>query len=837
MPDKLINTPDIATNMILSRKIKERAKDLPNTERGVRRQKMENKISESEELFRSTFEQVAVGMAHISLTGQFIRVNRRFGEIVGYSRPEMLALSLRTITCPGDLGIDCAQTRQLLDGEICDYAVRKRCLRKDGSTVWVRLTMSLVRDAASAPKYYIAVAEDVSQYVIVEKALENSRQRYKDLWNNAPGAYHTVNSRGVITRVNGTELRMLGYAAKEMVGRSIFEFIPSWQRSAAEERFKRHISGYGTSRESDLVLIRKDGKKVHVSVVNVLERDGSNEIVGMHSTMTDITERQKLQNGIIEEKKHYKQVIDSIRDGICVIDRDHKIVSYNKSFAEKVKLPLAGIKGKYCHEVFHLYHHNVFKGYCAKNCHNCIAKSALKTGKTCSVTEKSRDENGRSYFHKILAFAGKPSSDGQTTQAVIAVRDVTLSKEAEEEIRRLNEFNNRILNNAPVSIVVLNKKGKIIAANELARRLMEEPEKNMVGGRLTDTKGIKERKGLVKMYDELLSGGKAFYYHNLSYVPKGLRENKYLNIIAVPLFDKRRQVDGAISMALDNTEAVKTRQKLEDLNQNLENKVQQRTGELKRINEKLSQILDSQSRFIGNASHELRTPLTVIQGNVELAMMEAKMDGGSRLDPDVLETILDEVESMSHILTDLTILTNIDAHHERVVFGRVELGNLAKGVCRSLKVLAGQKNIGLEVENEKLFKDISIRGDETKLEKLTLNIVRNAIKYTNPGGKVSIGVEKEDDREVRIKVKDTGVGIPAGDIPHIFDRFYRVDKSRSRSEGGSGLGLSIAKWIAEAHGGRISVRSALGKGSVFTIHLPLASPEKDKKSSKLYYYN
>jgi signal transduction histidine kinase len=119
-----------------------------------------------------------------------------------------------------------------------------------------------------------------------------------------------------------------------------------------------------------------------------------------------------------------------------------------------------------------------------------------------------------------------------------------------------------------------------------------------------------------------------------------------------------------------------------------------------------------------------------------------------------------------------------------------------------------------------------------------LNIVRNALKYTDGGGRVTIGAETDEGaREIRIRVEDSGIGISAKDLPHIFERFYRADKSRSRGEGGSGLGLSIAKWIAEAHGGRISAESAEGKGSVFTIHLPTAPPQTGQKNSQLYYYS
>jgi signal transduction histidine kinase len=142
-----------------------------------------------------------------------------------------------------------------------------------------------------------------------------------------------------------------------------------------------------------------------------------------------------------------------------------------------------------------------------------------------------------------------------------------------------------------------------------------------------------------------------------------------------------------------------------------------------------------------------------------------------------------------------------------------------------LKILADQKKIALIYK--KGAKKIKITGDEAKLEKLLLNIVRNAIKYTNEKGRVKIWAERLA-REATIAIEDNGVGIPEKDLPYIFERFYRVDKSRSREEGGTGIGLSIAKWIAEAHNGSITVESTVGKGTKFTVHLPYnAGPETE----------
>jgi len=498
-----------------------------------------------------------------------------------------------------------------------------------------------------------------------------------------------------------------------------------------------------------------------------------------------------------------------------VIDKNYKIVSFNKIFSEKTKYSFNELKGKNFKKIIPNYENKSFVDFCELFCHkNCLIEKCFKDGNAQAVLKKGQGKNGEIYFHKIEIYP-KKNSAGTIYEAVITVHDITQQKKAEEEVRRLNEFNERILHNAPVSIVVLDKKGEIISANGLAKKLMEKPNKILIGRKLIETKEIKKNPYLVKQYQALLGEGKIFYFDNLAYTPKNSKKRKHLNLIAVPLFGQDGQIEGGISMALDNTETILAKKNLENLNRQLEVKVMSRTKELDKINKKLSQAINLKSKFIADASHELRTPLTVIQGNLDLAIREAQQIENEP--PETYSLILQEVERMTDILGDLTMLTNIDSGSEQLAYEEVDLGKLIIAVGQSLKILADQKKIALIYK--KGAKNIKIYGDEAKLEKLLLNIVRNAIKYTESKGSVKMKVNS-DGKKVLISVEDNGIGIPREDLPFIFERFYRVDKSRSRNEGGTGLGLSICKWITDAHGGYMSVDSGLGEGSAFNIYLP-----------------
>jgi two-component system OmpR family sensor kinase len=235
--------------------------------------------------------------------------------------------------------------------------------------------------------------------------------------------------------------------------------------------------------------------------------------------------------------------------------------------------------------------------------------------------------------------------------------------------------------------------------------------------------------------------------------------------------------------------------------------------------ERLERLFNAQRRFVADVSHEMRTPLTTIRGNISLMRRIG-------YDEESVAAIDGETQRMTRLVEDLLLLAKADAGRLSLEKQLVELDTLVLEVYNQAHILSEDK---VSVHLGQLDQ-ARVMGDSDRLKQLLLNLVSNGLKYTPEGGDVTLSLNR-DDEWVRVDVTDTGVGIPAEDLPHIFDRFYRVDKARSRVMGGTGLGLSIAHWIAEAHGGQLSVVSEVGKGSTFTVKLPLA-PETVTKPSR-----
>jgi heavy metal sensor kinase len=229
---------------------------------------------------------------------------------------------------------------------------------------------------------------------------------------------------------------------------------------------------------------------------------------------------------------------------------------------------------------------------------------------------------------------------------------------------------------------------------------------------------------------------------------------------------------------------------------------------------RLEKAFKRQKQFTSDASHELRTPLAVIEAESTLALQKERRPNDYRQS---LETVSRETRQMSSLIDKLLTLARADAGKEQWNFAEVELDKLISNLSTDVEVLCQEKGLSFQLGQTQ---DLVVKGDEARLTELFMNLLDNAIRYTHAPGTVSLSLRREGQMAV-VAITDTGIGIPAEDIPLIFERFYRVDKSRSRSEGGSGLGLAICRHIAEAHGGKIEVESRVGGGSTFSVWLPL----------------
>jgi len=228
---------------------------------------------------------------------------------------------------------------------------------------------------------------------------------------------------------------------------------------------------------------------------------------------------------------------------------------------------------------------------------------------------------------------------------------------------------------------------------------------------------------------------------------------------------------------------------------------------------RLEKSVNKIKQFSGDVSHELRTPLTIIRGEIEVLLRKdrEKMEYVSTLD-----SVLEESHRMEKIIDDLLFLSRVEALDRSKFNQIVRLDEILTRSVAGLKPAVQKKKLRLEMGS---LSEAKIRGDQSLLERMVVNLLDNAIRYTPKGGRIYVSLERTDG-SLRLEIRDTGIGIPQESLPYIFDRFFVADKSRSKETGGSGLGLSIVKWIAEHHRAHIDVQSRQGEGTTFHLNFP-----------------
>ncbi|MEG6614666.1 ATP-binding protein [Pseudoclostridium thermosuccinogenes] len=330
-----------------------------------------------------------------------------------------------------------------------------------------------------------------------------------------------------------------------------------------------------------------------------------------------------------------------------------------------------------------------------------------------------------------------------------------------------------ILKNMTDGIIAFNIKGEIIHINPAAKVMLGENELSMNFNEFSDKYGLNISLEDI-IYLQISTAEEKSVFIN----------DKYIRIYFATFTDDNKKAEGVIAVLQDVTEM----QKLDNM----------------------------RKEFVANVSHEMRTPLTSIKSYAETLLDGAYKDSDTAVK--FLTVINSEADRMTRLVKDLLQLSRLDNHQMQWNMQQFSFTELVRNSIVKLQIEAENKNQKIE---SYIMGDIpEIKGDRDRIEQVVLNILTNAIKYTPEGGKITVYVSRIFN-DVTLKVADTGIGIPRKDLSRIFERFYRVDKARSREMGGTGLGLSIAKEIVEAHGGTITAESELGKGTEITVKLPI----------------
>jgi PAS domain S-box-containing protein len=800
----------------------------------------EEGLRAGENRLRAIFENAAVGIGRVSPDGRWLEVNQRLCDIVGYTREELMMKTFADITHPEDLEADWRQARQLLAGEIETYSMEKRYLRRDGSTIWVNLTASLVRKADGSPEYFIPVVEDISTRRQAEEKLRGSEERLRLALTAAGlGVFEWNVPADVAVWENDRMYEIFGHTradgtlSKERLTEKYIhpDDVATFGQALAD--------GMKSGRPVHAIyrIRRKDGAIRSLDLASSFELSRDGVPIRMVGVLADITEQREAEQKIRASEQQFRVLADTAPVLIWVAGTDKLCTFFNKPWLDFTGRTMEEEMGNGWTEGVH-----------PDDFDRCVEiyGTSFEARKPFQMEYRLLRNDGE---YRWIVDNGIPrfSPNGDFLGYIGSCIDITGRKQAEAEREQLTQEQavraeaehsaERIRRLQAATDAALGRVALGDLLNETLRRVRELLEADSAAILLTaeDGRWVKVH-ATVGLQDGAL-GVQVPIGQGLAGTVASTRAplvvedisswnvinpvlRKYArSFLGVPLLTEGRLI------GVMHVDTVKARQFTESdirLLQLAADRIalaieQARLYELehqaRRQAEEANRMKDE---FLALVSHELRSPLNAMLGYARLLRF-------GPVDSQTLDKALDVIErggkAQTHLIDDLLDTARIISGKLRIDVGPVDLVGVVEGAVQTIYPAADAK--GITIRTDLNPRAGQITGDAERLQQVIWNLLSNAVKFTPSGGRVEVCLEREDPH-ISITVSDTGKGISPEFLPYIFDRFRQADASSARRYGGLGLGLALVKYLVELHGGTIEASSGgEGTGSTFKVLLPV----------------
>ncbi|NDP47611.1 MAG: PAS domain S-box protein [Sulfuriferula multivorans] len=746
---------------------------------------VEQSLRESEGRFSATFEQAAVGIAMVSPEGRWMRVNQKMCDIVGYSEVELLSLTFQDITHPDDLNADLGYVRQMLVHEIDAYSMEKRYLRKDGSQVWVNLTVSLIWKDNEAPDYFISVIEDINSRKLGEAALQESETRFRHLFEQNPVPM-LVYERGSLhmLAVNAAFLRHYGYSHDEILAMRLTDLYPDEEKESISEVA---ASLKGLAYVGEWHHLTKTGSRIIIEArSHDIEFEGRTARVAV---ITDITERKQAEQILRDSEAHYRSLIElapfpavitRVRDGILIYGNHRAEVQYGISREQGIGQPA---------EEF----------YEDRSERMRFLEPLQKTGKVDDLEVRMRTADGRPFWAlvsaSIVEFDHEPA-------IFTAINDITERKQAEAALQEQETFFRLIAENIGDMVAVLDLEGRRLYNSPSYCALFGDP-KTLVGTDSFAEIHPDDRDEVRRVFMDTVRTGKGKRINFRFVLADGTVRN--IESQGGVIHGVNGQIDRVVVVSRDITERMHMEEEVHQLNVALEERVSQRTAELAMANKELE-------TFTYSVSHDLKAPLRGIDGYSRLLLEDYQ----SKLDKpgiELLNNVRVGVMQMSQLIDDLLTYSRME---RRSLQGRpLDISSLMTGVLDTLQ--ADIQAQGMVVETS--LQGLTAQADPEGLAIVLRNLVDNALKFTRDSHPPHLSVSGvKGEKSITLKFADNGIGFDMQFHDRIFEIFQRLQ--RAEDYPGTGVGLAIVFKAMQRMGGRVWAESAPGQGATFYLELP-----------------
>jgi PAS domain S-box-containing protein len=737
--------------------------------------KLEQQLRDQQAYNRGLIESSVDGLITVDPAGTISDVNDRMCQMTGYARAELIGTPFADYFTEPDRASTGVQ--QTFDkGFVTEYALT--LVSRSRRQLQVSFNASVFNDPAGNVRGIFASARDITDRVRLEEQLREQQTYLRGLIESSVDGLITVDPEGFITDVNEQMCRMTAYSRNELIGSTFKRYFTEPDR--ADAGVKRTFAE-GVVTNYELVLKTKAGRKATVSFNASVFRTAEGRVQGIFASARDISEQARLQTQLTEQQAYNRSLIEASADALFAIAPDGTVTDVNEEATR-------------------------FTGYSRKHLINSRFKDYFTEPDRAraGVEQTLREKRVIGYELVLITRYGRRITvsfnagvftdvAGNPLGILAGARDSTAQKELEVQLRSQQFYTRSLIESNIDALMTTDPVGIITDVNQQMCELTGGMREELIGSPFktyfTDPQRAEEGIKLVLRENKVTN-------YELTARSKDGRET-VVSYNAATFYDREKKLQGVFAAARDVTERKRFEQSLQEANR-------------------------MKSEFLANMSHELRTPLNGIIGFAEF-LADGKP---GKLNPKQNEYLGDILNSGRHLLqliNDVLDLAKVEA-------GKMELNPETFSVQKAIeevravaKPIAHKKSIEVQIQVAPELTAVTL--DQQKFKQVLYNLLSNAVKFTDEGGKVEINATPHGAGHFKLAVRDTGIGIKAEDIQRLFTEFEQLDSGTSRRFEGTGLGLALTRKIVELQRGTISVESEPGKGSIFTVILPVGYAE------------
>jgi PAS domain S-box-containing protein len=772
-----------------------------------KRRRLEIALQESEALFRTTFDEAPIGLALADIDGSLLASNLVLQQMLGYSATELQRISVFQLTHPDDALKTSNLFQELVSGNRQTYQVEKHYIGKDNRMVWAHTTASLIRDDQGRPSLVIGMIEDITKRKQMEEALAEERNLLRTLIDNLPDSIYVKDAAGRHLIANRATVRGTGLILEEMIGKTDLDLYPT---EAARERYADDMAII----QSGKPLINQQEPAFDEAgwagwdlTTKVPFYDSQGKVIGLVGVTRDITEQKWAEEALRESEERFRQLAENIHEVFLLTTPGHEEMIYLSPAYEQVW----GRTRQSGYDKSHTFLDTVYLE--DREWLSAVLKEEVQDEQEKEYRIVRPDETVRWIRSRTFPVRNEV---GEIYRIAGIAEDITERKQMEMALAEERNLLHTVINASPDWIFIKDQTHRFCLVNQAYASLFQVSPEELVGKTDLDV-GIPEE--LVKGNPE--KGIRGFWPDDQEVMESG--EPKYiaeepalvngrplvLSTVKVPLPDAQGKMWGVLGFVHDITDLKRVQ------------------NELRQAKEAAESATQVKSEFLANMSHEIRTPLNAVIGMTSL-LLDTSLSSEQQ---NFAETIRTSGNTLLTTINDILDFSKIEADKLELEKQPFDLRQCLEEALDLVAINAAEK----ELELAYLVDDATpgaLIGDVTRLRQILVNLLNNALKFTDQG-EVVLSVKAEGRRQndesenerniqhsssiIHFSVRDTGLGIPADGMNRLFRSFSQVDASTSRKYGGTGLGLTISKRLSELMGGELWVESAgiPGEGSTF----------------------